>query len=118
VAAERILQSVTSGVLGREAFQGGWTTAALGLALHYAILLVAAALFHAVARRWRWLRDEPVTTGLVYGIAIYVFMNFVVLPLSAYPFTMTFPLLRTATGLLVHMGGVGLPIALVTRRAH
>jgi len=45
-------------------------------------------------------------------------MNFVVLPLSAYPYPLRFPLLTTATGLLVHMVGVGLPIALITRRAH
>jgi len=92
--------------------------AALGLALHYAIVIVAAALFFAVARRWAWLREEPVTAGLAYGVAIYVFMNFVVLPLSAYPFPLRFPLLTTATGLLVHMVGVGLPISLITRRAH
>ena len=117
VPAERILQSVASGLLGNAAFKGGAATAALGLALHYAILMVAAALFWLVARRWRWLRDEPITTGLLYGLAIFAFMNFLVLPLSAYPFAMTYPLLRTATGLLVHMVGVGLPISLITRRA-
>ena len=118
IPAERILQTVASGLLGKAAFEGGEPVAALGLACHYAIVIVAAALFYAVARRWAWLRDEPISAGLVYGIAIYAVMNFVVLPLSAYPFTMTFPLLRTATGLLVHMVGVGLPISLVTRRAH
>jgi len=118
VPVERLLQSVASGLLGQASFHGGWATAALGLALHCAIVIVAAALFHAVARRWAWLRDEPISAGLVYGIAIYAVMNFVVLPLSAYPFPMAFPLLRTATGLLVHMVGVGLPISLITRRAH
>ncbi len=118
VPTERLLQSVASGLLGKASFDGGWATAALGLALHYAIAIVAAALFFAVARRRAWLRDEPVSAGLAYGIAIYAVMNFVVLPLSAYPFTMAFPLLRTATGLLVHMVGVGLPISLITRRAH
>jgi hypothetical protein len=117
VPAQRILQSVASGLLGESAFKGGAPVAALGLALHYAIVLVAAALFWAAARHWRWLRDEPFTAGLLYGLAIYAFMNFVVLPLSAYPFPPAFPLLRTATGLLVHMVGVGLPISLITRRA-
>jgi hypothetical protein len=117
VSAERILQTVASGLLGKASYDGGWPTAALGLACHYAIVIVAAALFHAVARRWRWLRDEPITAGLLYGLAIYGVMNFVVLPLSAYPFPMRFPLLTTASGLLVHMLGVGLPISLITRRA-
>jgi uncharacterized membrane protein YagU involved in acid resistance len=117
-APERILQTVASGWLGKASFEGGWTSAALGLASHYAIVIVAAALFYAVARRWPWLREEPITTGLIYGLAIYGFMNFVVLPLSAYPYPLRFPLLTTATGLLVHMVGVGLSISLITRRAH
>ena len=118
VSAERILQTVASGLLGKASYDGGWPAAALGLACHYAIVIVAAALFYAVARRWSWLRNEPITAGLAYGVAIYVFMNFVVLPLSAYPFPLRFPLLTTATGLLVHMVGVGLSISLITRRAH
>ena len=118
VPAERILQSIASGLLGQDAFQDGWVSAAVGLLAHYTILLIAAAVFLRAARRWRWLRDEPVTAGLAYGVAIYAVMNFVVLPLSAYPFPINFPLLRTATGLLVHMVGVGLPISLITRRAH
>ena len=117
ISAERILQTVASGLLGKASYDGGAPSAALGLACHYAIVIVAAALFYAVARRWSWLRREPATAGLAYGVAIYVFMNFVVLPLSAYPFPLRFPLLTTATGLLVHMAGVGLPIALITRRA-
>ena len=118
VSAERILQTIASGLLGKTAFDGGWPAAALGLACHYAIVIVAAALFHAVARRWAWPREEPITAGLVYGVGIYGFMNFVVLPLSAYPYPLRFPLLTTATGLLVHMVGVGLPISLIARRAH
>jgi len=117
ISAERILQTVASGLLGKASYDGGAPSAALGLACHYAIVIVAAALFFAVARRWTWLRREPVAAGLAYGVAIYGFMNFVVLPLSAYPFPLRFPLLTTATGLLVHMAGVGLPIALITRRA-
>ena len=117
VPAERILQTVASGLLGKSAYDGGWPAAALGLALHYGIVIVAAALFFAVARRWAWLRAEPVTAGLAYGVAIYAFMNFVVLPLSAYPYPLRFPLLTTATGLLAHML-VGLSISLITRRAH
>jgi hypothetical protein len=117
IAAERILQTVASGLLGKASYEGGAQSAALGLACHYAIVIAAAALFFAVARRWTWLQREPVTAGLAYGVAIYGVMNFVVLPLSAYPFPLRFPLLTTATGLLVHMAGVGLPIALITRRA-
>ena len=117
VPAERVLQSIDSGILGTDAFQEGWLSAEQGCFLHYAILMFAAALFWRASRHWAWLRREPISAGLVYGLVIYAIMNFVVLPLSAYPFPMAFPLLRTAAGLLVHMVGVGLPISLITRRA-
>jgi uncharacterized membrane protein YagU involved in acid resistance len=118
VSAQHLLQTIASGAMGRAAFDDGWTSAVLGLVLHYSIVTLAARVFFAAATRWAWLREEPVTAGLLYGVVLYAFMNFVVLPLSAYPFPPAFPLLRTATGLLAHMVGVGLPISLITRRAH
>jgi hypothetical protein len=44
-------------------------------------------------------------------------MNLVVLPLSAYPPRKSFPLIVIATGLLVHMFFIGVPIALAASMA-
>jgi hypothetical protein len=44
VPPTRLLQSVASGLLGPAAFDGGIPTAALGLALHFFIALVAATV--------------------------------------------------------------------------
>ena len=44
-------------------------------------------------------------------------MNLVVVPLSAFPHKLSFPPLVLITGLLVHMSLIGLPIALVVRKA-
>src|SRR5712692_8674548 len=79
----RILQSIASGLLGAAAFQGGRETAALGALLHFLIALVAAAVYYAASRKLGVLLGRPVVSGLLYGVAVYVFMNFVVLPLSA-----------------------------------
>jgi hypothetical protein len=116
VPSQRLLQSVASGLLGKGAFEGGVPTAALGLALHYGICIVAASVYWAAARRLAWLVQRPVPAGILFGLAVYGFMNDVVVPLSAVPFKMSTAPLTVATGLLVHMFGVGLPIALVTRR--
>jgi hypothetical protein len=53
--------------------------------------------------------------GLLYGIAVYTFMNFVVLPLSRVP-PRTITPIGTTIGLLTIMFCIGLPIALVVRR--
>jgi hypothetical protein len=116
VSPVRLLQSVASGLLGKPAFDGGMPTAVLGFVLHYAICIVAAGVYWAAARRLAWLTARAVPAGLLFGLAVYGFMNFVVLPLSAFPFTPHPAALTVATGLIVHMFGVGLPIALFTRR--
>jgi hypothetical protein len=81
----RIPQSIASGLLGAKAFQRGWPTALLGIALHFLIACTAAAIFYAASRKIRFLTAQPVLAGLFYGAAIYLFMNYVVVPLSAEP---------------------------------
>ncbi len=117
VAPIRILQSVASGLLGAPAFEGGVATAALGLALHFGIALLWASTFYLASRWISFLTRHPVIAGLFYGLLIYAVMNLVVLPLSAFPRKVTFPLLVLVTGILVHMFCIGLPIALALRRA-
>lgn len=108
----RTLQSVASGLLGRDALQGGWKTAALGLSLHFFIALTAATVYYAASRKVPFMLREPWLSGLLYGVLVYFLMSFVVVPLSAAPFRIRFEIL----GLLVHMFLVGLPIALAARK--
>lgn len=110
-----IPQSIASGLLGRDAFGGGAATAALGVALHCFILLVAATIYHAASRRLPWLRTRALAGGAAYGLAIYLFMHVVVLPLSAAPKFGSTPL-GTASDLLVHVLLLGPAIALAVRR--
>ena len=112
----RILQSVASGLLGAPAFQGAVATAALGLVLHFGIALAWAAIFYLASKAIPFLTRHPVVAGLFYGFLIYAVMNLVVLPFSAFPRKVSFPLLVLVTGLLVHMLCIGLPISLAVRR--
>lgn len=115
--AEHLLQLVASGLLGNVAYDGGAATVALGLACHLAMSLLFAAFFFVVARRWRGLAFHPWVSGPVYGLGVFAVMNFVVLPLSAFPHEVKFSLVGTGTNLLSHLFFFGLPIALATRRA-
>jgi hypothetical protein len=110
----RIPQSIASGLLGANAFQGGWPTALLGIALHFLIACTAAAIY-AASRKIRFLTAQPVLAGLLYGAAIYLFMNYVVVPLSAAR-SAPFSLLIFVTGALAILFLVGLPISLIISR--
>jgi hypothetical protein len=113
----RLLQSVASGALGRDAFSGGSATAAAGLGFHFLTAFIITAIFFAVAARVPALTRRPVIIGALYGIVVYLVMNFAVIPLSKIgprPLPATFVIVA---GVLVHMFLVGVPIASGARRA-
>ena len=113
----RILQSVASGVLGADAYQGGTSTAVLGLGLHYLNALIITCISFAAAALVPALVRRPIVMGVLYGIVIYAVMNYVVIPLSRIGPRPTPPTPTWVTGLLVHMFLIGLPIVLAARRA-
>ena len=112
----QVLQSVASGWMGKDALTSGVTGGIIGLVSHYGILLVAAALYLAASRRFPILRSRAIVCGAIFGVLVYLFMNFVVLPLSAFPFDFPYPLSRLLEGFVSHAAFVGLPIALAIRR--
>jgi len=116
VPPTRIFQSVAAGAIGRTAaFSGGWKTALLGLAFHFLIAFTAATVFYLASRRIDFLTRNPYISGALYAEVVYLFMNFVVIPLSATargPFI--WPVL--ITGPIGHIFFVGFPISLAVRR--
>ena len=115
VAPVRVLQFISSGLLGTEAYAGGAKTAVLGLALHFLIATVATAVFYLASRSLLFLIERPIIMGLLYGVVVYLFMNYVVIPLSFIaqrPATMSGRII----GVLTIMFCVGLPIAVIVRR--
>ena len=114
----RITQGIASGLIGPRAFQGGWATVALGTALHFGIAISAAAVYYAASRELTFLTQRTILWGFLYGIAVYMFMSWIVVPLSAFPKgNAPFSMSSLAISLLTHMFCVGLPIALAVRQA-
>jgi hypothetical protein len=111
----RIAQSIASGWLGRAAFEGGYRTASLGVASHFLIALGAATVFVFASRQWPWLLEHVALSGVFYGVAVFWFMQLVVLPLSAIAFKQNFLWPVVLTGMIVHVVCVGWPIALAAR---
>jgi uncharacterized membrane protein YagU involved in acid resistance len=112
----RLLQGIASGLLGRAAFDGGVATALLGLLIHFCIATVVVAVYAGASSKLPVLLRHPVVYGAAYGISVYFFMQYVVLPLSAVqlrPLTMV----SLMNGLFAHVFCVGLPAALVARRS-
>ncbi len=110
-----ILHAIASGVLGAAAYQGGMASAALGLALHFLIAFTATVVFFVASRKLKFLVQKPILSGVLYGIAVYLFMNGVVLPLT---FRRSFfsPLSNVFIQATILIFCIGLPIAFIVRR--
>jgi phage shock protein PspC (stress-responsive transcriptional regulator) len=62
-----------------------------------------------------FLMQNAAVSGVLYGVAVYFFMNRIVVPLSAAakrPFSLKFMIV----GIVIHIFCVGLPISLSVRR--
>lgn len=112
----RILQSIASGLLGRDAYGGGIPTAALGAFLHFFIAFAVVATYYLASRWMPELARRPLLYGPLYGLLVYAVMNLVVIPLSAASFAPP-DAIGLVNGLLIHALGVGLPSALFARAA-
>jgi hypothetical protein len=110
-----VLQSIASGVQGRQAYSGGAASVVLGIAFHLLISIVAAALFVLASNRWTELRAHPVLGGTAYGLVVFAVMRFVVVPLSAVAYKQSNDWHLVATSIAVHVLAFGLPIAWMDR---
>ena len=75
-----LLQGIAGGLLGPRTFEGGLATALLGLLCHFFIAFSVAAIYFVMSRGWRFLNQHAVVSGVLYGIAVYFFMNRIVVP--------------------------------------
>jgi len=117
VAPIRIFQNIAAGLLGRDAaFRGGLRTEAFGVALHYFIATSIVFVYWLVSRSIAILRERPVVGGGMYGILVYIFMNYIVIPLSRTSRS-RFLLVWVVCSVIVHIFVIGIPAALFARKA-
>ncbi|MES2046096.1 MAG: hypothetical protein V4475_19660 [Pseudomonadota bacterium] len=91
--------------------------AAVGLTLHFAIMFAMVAVYFTFAARIVLLNRHAWLSGVVYGLILWGVMYWGVLP---WRFPTLFPILdpqEVAMQLFSHVVLVGLPIALIARRA-
>jgi hypothetical protein len=114
----RLFQGVASTLLGPAAFEGGTTTAAVGVLMHVGVAFGWSTVFLFLTTRSAWLRRQ-LTTSLgvakvasVYGPFVWLVMSLAVIPiLTERPPAIT---VRWWVQLIGHIPFVGLPIVAAT----
>jgi hypothetical protein len=113
-----VFRFIASGLIGVDAARSyGMVSVALGVAIHFFIALFWTFIFYLVSRKIDILLRRPVLGGLVYGAFVYLFMNFVALPLSrvpSRPAAATLP--ARINAVLAILLFIGLTISLLVRR--
>lgn len=115
ITFQRVWQGVAAGIYGRDAARdGGWTTALVGIFLHFLIAFGVATVYYAASRNISLLISHPVISGLAYGVLVNFFMQWVIIPFSAIgPRTTSEPLGSLLNSIIGHALLVGLPVALI-----
>jgi len=113
-----VFRFIASGLIGADAARSyGLTSIALGGAIHFFIALFWTIVFYLLSRKLDFLIRRPVLGGLLYGAFVYLFMNFVIVPLSRVPprpAAATLP--ARINAVLAILLFIGLTISLLTRR--
>jgi hypothetical protein len=115
ISPARILQGIASGVLGRAAFGMGHRSALLGLFFHFFIAFSATTVFLLASRKLPLAR-HPWLYGGFFGVALYIVMNYIVLPLSKIGLRPTPPLISLINGVAALVFCIGIPLAFIARR--
>lgn len=115
VSPDRVFKFVASGVFGMKAFTGGLEIVAAGVLFHFLIAMCFTTFFFIVASNYKSLTNSFILSGAVYGIGIWLVMNFIVIPLSNTP-PISFQLGAVSVGLLVHIFIIGIPIVWLAKQ--
>jgi hypothetical protein len=116
VSPDRIFKWVASGWLGRSrAMAGGLPEVLLGVASHYAIALIWAAVYVLAMTRLPILAGRPWLMGPLFGLGVWAIMYGIVVPLSRTD-AGNMSVTMTIENVLIHTLVFGLPIALAAVR--
>lgn len=110
--AAGVFRFIARGALGDAAFEGGVEMIILGAVFHYIIAFCFTIGYFIAFPYIPILRRQKFISGLLYGIFVWAFMQYIVLPLTHNPpDPVTFD--HAWKNILILMLAVGLPISLI-----
>jgi hypothetical protein len=112
---EWTFQGIARGLVGNWAYAEGIATVFIGAVLHFLIAYGAAVVYYIASRYLRIMVRQALVCGMIYGVLVHLFMQFVVIPMSKIgPHPINW---RSFLQILaIHIGIVGPSISLVVRR--
>lgn len=109
--AAGVFRFIAKGAVGDSAFEGGAEMIALGALFHYIIAFSFTIGYFVAFPMIPFLRKYKIASGVLYGIFVWAFMQYVVLPLTHNP-PGPFSLEGNWKNIVILLFAVGLPVSL------
>lgn len=110
-----VLKYIARAVVGKEAYSGGNAMAVLGLLLHFLVAFIWTFFFFFIYPKLKLSSVNRILVGIVYGILIWIIMNYVILPMTKVPGG-PFSLKQAAVDTLILIGAIGLPLSFIAHK--
>jgi hypothetical protein len=110
----QVLQYIASGIFGPAVINGSFLYVIIGLLLHFVIAFAFTCAYFLAFPFIKSFATNTVINGLIYGVFIWGFMNFLVLPFSNIPHSPKD--FVSVLELIWHSVLVGLPIVIIVER--
>jgi hypothetical protein len=113
-----IFQGIASGLLGSAAYHGGIATAVLGAAIQYCAFFCMLGIYYLILMNLPALARRPYTYGLLYGLAAYIVVHYLILPMSLYHVVAGFYLAGFINTIVAQTVFVGIACAFLAHELH
>lgn len=111
-----VLRFIASGVFGNEAFAGSKIMIFWGLFFHYVIAYSFTILFFWLYPQIKFMRTNPFTTAVLYGIFMWIITVLIIVPLSDTP-PMAFVFWNAVKSVLILFFMISLPLTFISKRS-
>jgi len=109
------MQLAASSLMGMAAYAGAGGLI-VGTVMHFFVSIMPAIVYALIAARLPVVNRLAWIAGPVLGLVVFFFMGVVILPHTAFTTPAGVSPMPYVPALLIHMFGLGLPIALLVRR--
>lgn len=113
--AAGVLRFIAKGALGNAAFEGGTEMIVLGAVFHYIIAFCFTIGYFIAFPHITFLRKQKIISGLLYGVFVWAFMQYIVLPFTHNP---PGPVAFNTVwkNVLILMFAIGLPVSFISSK--
>jgi hypothetical protein len=113
---EKIFRYIARGVFGMKTTMDPGSLVVWGVLFHYLIALAFTIFFFLIFPKIKWLQENVVLGGLLYGMFVWVIMNRVVIPYLSQLTPGAFNWKNAAINVGILMICIGLPLALIAKK--